>query len=93
MRDGEGGLAALQFFGYLKRLLELLIFERTFLLIKNMRNLRINLRNKLLYSYIFIMCTRGFFTLVNTSLFTLNRRFCADSLRMTLNQKGRRINS
>ena len=27
---GEGGLAALQFFGYLKRLLELLIFNESF---------------------------------------------------------------
>ena len=27
---GEGGLAALQFFGYLKRLLELLIFNERF---------------------------------------------------------------
>ena len=29
-------------------------------LVKNIRNLRINLRNKLLYPYIFIMYMRGF---------------------------------
>ena len=58
-KGGERGLFALQFFGYLKRQLELIIFNERFLLVKNIRNLRINLRNKLLYSYIFIMYVRG----------------------------------
>ena len=43
------GLIALQFFGYLKRQVELLIFNERFIG-KNIRNLRINLRNKLLHS-------------------------------------------
>ena len=36
------------------------LFLTNFLLVKNIRNLRINLRNKLLYSLIFIMYMRGF---------------------------------
>ena len=35
-------------------------FNEFFLLAKNIRNFRINLRNKLLYSLIFIMYMRGF---------------------------------
>ena len=35
-------------------------FSRIFLLVKNIRNIRINLRNKLLYSLILIMYMRGF---------------------------------
>ena len=47
-------------FDYLKRRLELVIVLQTFSLIKNIRNLRINLRNELLYSYIFIAYMREF---------------------------------
>ena len=43
-----------------------------FLLVKNIRNLKINLRNKLLYSYIFNYIYEGVGPIVNTSLFTLN---------------------
>ena len=50
-REG-GSLVALQFFDYLKRQLEL--FLRTFSLVKNIRDLIINLRNKLLYSYVLL---------------------------------------
>jgi len=57
MREG-GSLVALQFFDYLKRQLELLIFS--FLLVKNIRNLRINLRNELLHSRVFIAYMREF---------------------------------
>ena len=49
----------MQFFGYIKRQLLILILTN-FLLAKNIRNFRINLRNKLLYSLIFIMYMRGF---------------------------------
>ena len=83
MRGGEGGLVALQFFGYLKRQLELLIFNERFLFVKHIRNLKINLRNKLLYSYIFDYIYEGICPLVNTSLFTLNLKFCPNSLRIT----------
>ena len=48
-----------------------------------MRNFRINLRNKLLYSYIFDYMYEGVCPLVNTLLFTLNLKFCPNSLRMT----------
>ena len=49
----------MQFFGYRKRQLLILILT-IFLLAKNIRNFRINLRNKLLYSLIIIMYMRGF---------------------------------
>ena len=57
---GGGGPVALELFGYLKRQLELLAFSRTFSLVKDIRNLRISLRNKRLYSYVFITYMRGF---------------------------------
>ena len=60
-KRGEGGsLVALQFFDYLKRQLELLIFFTNILFVKNIRNLRINLRNEPLYSYAFIVYMREF---------------------------------
>ena len=37
--NGGGSLVALRFFGYLKRQLELVIFLRMFLLVKDKRNL------------------------------------------------------
>ena len=58
-------------------------FLRTFSLVKNIRNLRINLRNKLLYSYVLLRIW-GSSPLVDTSLFTLKFKFCPNSLRMTL---------
>ena len=47
-------------FGLLKKAIRTIIFLRTFSLVKNVRNLRINLRNELLYSYVFIAYMRGF---------------------------------
>ena len=49
----------LRFFGYLKRQLELLIFYE-FLLVKDIHNLQISLRNELLYSHVFITYMKGF---------------------------------
>jgi hypothetical protein len=69
-KGGGGGPVALQFFGYLKRALKLLI-----LLVINIHNLRINLDNELQYSYIFITYIRGVQPLVNTSLFMLKFEF------------------
>ena len=48
-----------------------------------MRNLRSNLRNELLYLYIFYYVYDGVRPLVNTSLFTLKLECCSNSLRMT----------
>ena len=79
-RGGGGGLIALQFLGYLKRQLEP---TNVFVRKKNIRNLRINLRNELLYSYIFIMYMSGVCPLANTLLLTQKLKFCPNSLRMT----------
>ena len=47
-------------FRLLKTATRIFIFLLTFLLVKNILNLHINLRNEPLHSYIFIMYMRGF---------------------------------
>ena len=84
-KSGGGGLVALRVFGYLKRQLELLGFYEC-LLVKDIRNLQISLRNELLYSHVFITYMNGL-VLVNTSLFTLKLKCCPNFLWMTQNMK------
>ena len=71
-------------FRYSKRQLELFIFLQTFLLVINIRNLRIDLRNELLYLYIFYYVYEGVLPLVSASLLTLKLQFGATCLKMTL---------
>ena len=59
-KERGGGLVAPQVFWLLKKATRTFNFLRTFLLVKDIRNLRISLRNELLYSYVFITYMRGF---------------------------------
>ena len=82
-RSAGVGLVSLQFFGYLKRQLVLLIL-RMFLLLKIYVTYVTSLHNKLRI----LLCTYvggggGVRPLFNTSLFTLKLKFCPNSLRMT----------
>ena len=81
-RSGRGGLVAHRFFGYLKRQLELLIFYEC-LLVKDIRNLQISLRNELSEFSCFYYVYEGIHPLVSTSLFTLKHKSCPNFLRMT----------
>ena len=58
-------------------------FYERFLLVINIRNLRIKLCYEFLYLYIFYNVYDGVHPLVNTPLFTLKLEFCPNSLRMT----------
>ena len=62
-----------------KAAITFLFFYVRFYLVTHIRNLRINLRNELLYLYIFITYMRPP-PLVNTSLFTMKLEFCPNSL-------------
>ena len=53
------------------------------LLVKDICNLQISLRNELLYFHVFIAYMKGVHPLVSTSLFTLKLKFCPNFLRMT----------
>ena len=59
-KEWERGLSCPSIVWLLKKTTRTFNFLRKFLLIKNIRNFRINCRNELQYSYIFIMYMRGF---------------------------------
>ena len=69
-KSGGGGLVPLRFPGYLKKATRTFNVLRTFLLVKDIRNLQINLRNKLLYFHVFITYMRGFTPLQYLALYT-----------------------